>query len=100
MTHDAARPIAKRIQLLRPLDAALLCRSRLGARTLPRCVFSAEYFPLLRGDRRFHGIGSITQPPPKSPALSHAVHRYGSAAAGSPHAGRKPARIPAPSLSV
>jgi hypothetical protein len=69
-------------------------------RTLPRCVFSAEYFPLLRGNRRFRGIGCITQLPPKSPVLSHAIHRYGSAAAGSPHAGRKPARIPASRLSA
>jgi hypothetical protein len=91
-------PIAKLILL--PLDAALLCPSTLGARTLPQRVFSAEYFPLLRGNRRFHGIGAITQLPPKSPDLSHAIHRYGSAAAGLPHAGRKPARISAPRLSV
>jgi hypothetical protein len=82
MTHDAALPIAKRIQLLRPLDAALLYPSTLGARTLQRCVFSAEYFPLLRGNRRFHGIGSITQLPPKSPVLSHAIHRYGARCRG------------------
>jgi hypothetical protein len=100
MTHDAVPGIAKLIQLHRPLDAALLCPSTLGARTLPGCVFSAEYFPLLRGDRRFHGIGSTPQPPPKSPVLSHAIHRYGGAAAGSPHVCRKTARIPAPRLSV
>jgi hypothetical protein len=63
-THDAAlsdrgtHPAAT-------LDAALLCPSTLDARTLPGCVFSAENFPLLRGDRRFPGIGSITQLPPK-----------------------------------
>jgi hypothetical protein len=100
MTHDAALPIAKLIQLLRPLDAALLCPSTLGARTLPRCVFSAEYFPLLRGNLRFRGDGSITLLPPKSPVLSHAIHRCGSAAAGSLHAGRKPARTPASRSSV
>jgi hypothetical protein len=98
MADDAALPIAKLI--LRPLDAALLCPSTLRARTLPRCVFSAEYFPLLRGNRRFHGIASITPLSPKSRVLSHAIHRYGSTAAGLPHAGRKPARIPAPRLSV
>jgi hypothetical protein len=44
--------------------------------------------------------GAITQLPPRSPVLSHAIHRCGSAAAGLPHACRKPARIPAPRLSA
>jgi hypothetical protein len=46
MTRDAALAIAKLTQLLRPLDAALLCPSTRRARTLPGCVFSAEYFLL------------------------------------------------------
>jgi hypothetical protein len=69
-------------------------------RTLPRRVFSAEYFPLLRGNGRFHESASAAQLPPKSPVLSYAIHRCGSAAAGSPHACRKPARFPASRLSA
>jgi hypothetical protein len=82
------------------LNAALLCPSTLAARTLPRRVFSAEYFPLLRGNRRFRGVGSATRLPPKSPVLPHGIHRYGIPAAGSPHAGRKPARFPVSRLSA
>jgi len=100
MTDDAALPIAKLIPLLGPGRCSIAIPIAASRRTLPGCVFSAEYFPLLRGNRRFHGIGSITQLPPKSPVLSHAIHRCGSAAAGSPHAGRKPARIPASRLSA
>jgi hypothetical protein len=79
MTDDAAVPIAKPIPLPggRTNRCSIAIPIATSRRTLPRRVFSAEYFPLLRGNRRFHGIGSITQLPPKSPVLSHAIHRYG-----------------------
>jgi hypothetical protein len=73
MTDDAALAIAKLI----PCGCGIAVRGRSGRhaardrsgqpmrhcsaiaasrRALPTCVFSAEYFPLWRGNRRFHGI--------------------------------------------
>jgi hypothetical protein len=99
VTHDARFPIAKLIQPLR--RSMRHCHALDTWRpNLTAARFSEEEFPLLRGNRRFRGDGSITRLPPTSPVLSHAIHRYGSAAAGSPHACRKPARIFAPRLSV
>jgi hypothetical protein len=100
MTDDPALPIAKLIPLLGPARCSIAIPIASSRQTLPGCVFSAEYFPLLRGNGRFRGDGSATRLPPKNQVLSHAVHRCGSAAAGSPHAGRKPARFPASRLSA
>jgi hypothetical protein len=100
MTGGAALPIAKFIRRSGSGRCSIAIPIATSLRTLPRSVFSAEYFPLLRGNRRFRGDGSVTQLPPKCPVLSHAIHRYGSLAAGSPHAGRKPARFPASRLSA
>jgi hypothetical protein len=91
---------AKLIPLLGPARCSIAIRIASLRQTLLGCVFSAEYFPLLRGKHRFRGDGLATRLPPEGPALSHAIHRYGSAAAGSPHAGRKTARFPASSLSA
>jgi len=60
ITDDAALPTREihpalglgRCSIAIPIAASL--------RTLPRSVFSAEYFPLLRGNRRFRGDGSAT----------------------------------------
>jgi hypothetical protein len=75
MTDDAALPIAKLIPVLGPVRCSIAIPIATSRRTLPRRVFSAEYFPLLRGNRRFPGSASATQLPPKSPVLSHAIHR-------------------------
>jgi hypothetical protein len=62
-THPAAR--ARSMQHCYSLAAS--------RQTLPGCVFSAEYFPLLHGNGRFRGDGSATRLPPKGPVLSHAI---------------------------
>jgi hypothetical protein len=99
MTDDAALPVAKLIPLARSMQH---CYShRHFAPNLAAASFFAEYFPPLRGNGRFprHRLHHAAAPP-KSPVLTHAIHHYGSRVPGSPHAGRKPARIPAPSVSV
>jgi hypothetical protein len=81
-------------------NAALLFRFATLRRTLPGCVFSAEYFPLLRGNMRFQESASATQVPSKNPVLPHAIYLRGRRAASSPHAGRKTARFSASRLSA
>ena len=79
-THPAAR--ARSMQHCYP--------HRRLAPNIARLRFFAEYFPLLRGDRRFRGEGSATRWPPKSPVLSQAVQRCRRFAACLPQARKIP----------
>jgi hypothetical protein len=77
---------AKRMPLLGPGRCSIAIPIATSRRTLPDCVSSAEYFPLLRGSRRFRGEGSATPWPRKSPVLSQAIYRCRGFAACLPQA--------------